>query len=417
MSSEMRDLMAEAWRSLSRRSLTSVLAIVSVAMGVSAYLCVVSLSESLLSLQYADLEADPLASRPSISVYPWLDEGVPVPISQRAVATAVQRATGREVAWSATGSAGLKAGRVSKPRVTVRAVSGNTYRDGFGSESNLLRGRMISPEDDDQRRSVCTVPASLAERVLAPGQDPLGQSIRLNGVKFAIRGVTRRPLNESYEVITIPFSLAQAVFRGTSRWNVDVFSTEAGFESDLDRIDVALNRMDGKQHNWRNCCLGWYMHGNYAGFPKGLPLHMASSWVAARRRSAEWRAFRLRVGALAALCLVAGLLGLVSMLLANLGGRRYEIGLCRALGATAWRQAAEVLLGAAIVGALGGAVGVLLGVGMLRIFSDGFGMRLTVTPQWAYASVIVSTGTAVLAGLVPARAALGVSPGEALRSL
>ena len=133
----MRDLMAEAWRSLSRRSLTSVLAIVSVAIGVSAYLCVVSLSESLLSLQYADLEADPLAPRPSITVYPWLSEGVPVLIDQREVATSSAASHGPGGCVVGHGVRCPQGGAGEQTTVTVRAVSGNTYRGGFGSESSL----------------------------------------------------------------------------------------------------------------------------------------------------------------------------------------------------------------------------------------------------------------------------------------
>jgi len=107
----------------------------------------------------------------------------------------------------------------------------------------------------------------------------------------------------------------------------------------------------------------------------------------------------------------------VNMLLANLSGRIHEIGLRRALGATRWRLAAQVLCEAASAGLLGGVAGALLGSLLVPVLSHGWRIPPITRPLWVVAAIAVSTLTALLAGLIPARAAMRVSPAESLREL
>jgi ABC-type antimicrobial peptide transport system permease subunit len=124
---------------------------------------------------------------------------------------------------------------------------------------------------------------------------------------------------------------------------------------------------------------------------------------------------RVVMGIIACLLLIVGLLGMVSMLLANLRSRINEIGLYRAVGATRLWQASAVLCEAVIIGALGGAVGGAVGKGFLYMFDLLSGFVLKPTSGWMVVAVIASTVCALFAGLIPARAAMKISPAEAIR--
>jgi putative ABC transport system permease protein len=125
---------------------------------------------------------------------------------------------------------------------------------------------------------------------------------------------------------------------------------------------------------------------------------------------------RLFLGLLSLLPLGVGLLGMVSMLLANLNGRVREIGVHRALGATRARQAVLVLCEAGATGLLAGLVGIPVGMAVLHLLSSAWGSELRIPSGGTSVAVLASVMAAVLAGLIPARAAMKISPCEALRA-
>ena len=412
----MRDFLAEVWQSAARRFLCYFLAVVSLMLGVAAYLCIVSVVEGALHEGFAGFLTDPLAMKPSITVYPWLEPrgGQDVSIPIRDVVAAVEEAVGRQAAYSVHyRGIDAKIGRSALLGLGVEAVSPNSFSGGFMDTQLLVRGRALDPEDDRQGRAVCLIPVDLAMKALG-GSDPLGQDIRVAGRRFRVIGITRK-----MSPVMVPFATAATSFTDhrPDSWHVNVIVTEEGFWQDLDRIDARLSILTGKVHNWRDCCLGRWMKREYVSPKKGMPLHLASHWLMAREEARKQRSLRIMAGSLAVLCLLSGLLGLVNMLLANLSGRIHEIGLRRALGATRWRLAAQVLCEAASAGLLGGVAGALLGSLLVPVLSHGWRIPPITRPLWVVAAIAVSTLTALLAGLIPARAAMRVSPAESLREL
>ena len=120
---------------------------------------------------------------------------------------------------------------------------------------------------------------------------------------------------------------------------------------------------------------------------------------------------------LGAVALLVGAVGVANIMIISVLERRSEIGLRRALGATKGHIRTQFLSEAALLGTLGGAVGVVLGIAATAVYAHTKSWA-TVIPTEAWlggfaASLIIG----VVAGLMPALRAARLSPTQALWSI
>lgn len=128
------------------------------------------------------------------------------------------------------------------------------------------------------------------------------------------------------------------------------------------------------------------------------------------------RIFVMVLSCVAIVCVTTGAIGVMNVLLISVRERRREIGLLKAIGGTSRQVAQLFLLEAAAYAALGGALGILLGLGMTALF----GALIGLTPQvkWLH-MVLLLAGAALLGmlfGVIPAAKAAGLPPAQALRT-
>ncbi|MGH9125130.1 MAG: ABC transporter permease [Acidimicrobiales bacterium] len=120
---------------------------------------------------------------------------------------------------------------------------------------------------------------------------------------------------------------------------------------------------------------------------------------------------------LGAVALLVGAVGVANIMIISVLERRSEIGLRRALGATRSHIRTQFLSEAVLLGLLGGAVGVVLGVVSTAIYAHTKGWA-TVVPTEAWAGgIAASLIIGAVAGLIPALRAARLSPTQALWSL
>jgi len=120
---------------------------------------------------------------------------------------------------------------------------------------------------------------------------------------------------------------------------------------------------------------------------------------------------------LGAIALLVGAIGVANIMIISVLERRSEIGLRRALGATRGHIRTQFLSEAVLLGLLGGAVGVALGVASTVVYAHTKGWS-TVIPIEAWAGgIAASVIIGAVAGLIPALRAARLSPTQALWSV
>ena len=134
-----------------------------------------------------------------------------------------------------------------------------------------------------------------------------------------------------------------------------------------------------------------------------------------RQKQENQRIFNWVIGATAGISLLVGGIGIMNIMLANLSERRREIGVRRAVGATERDILRQFIAEAVSICVFGGAVGLLLGVGMSFAVSWLAGYE-TAWAWWGVgAALVVSVADGLAFGTYPAYKAAKLDPIEALR--
>ena len=123
----------------------------------------------------------------------------------------------------------------------------------------------------------------------------------------------------------------------------------------------------------------------------------------------------LAIGAIAAISLLVGGIGIMNIMLVSVTERTREIGTRKALGARTGDILFQFLIESMIISAIGGIIGTLLGLGTAAVGMKLVGVDFAVNPLVILLAVGFSAVVGMFFGIYPARKAAGLDPIEALR--
>ena len=261
---------------------------------------------------------------------------------------------------------------------------------------SLASGRNFSPYEVEQHAKVALIGDNVRRRLFGDS-DAIGKEITAAGTRYRVIGVLHRqgalfgtgidsgilcPMETTESSCSVTVRTAPAVAGATL--------SEAG------RLMAAIRR---------------------------LPPGAAPDFEIVQADSAQATLASLR----AKLSLVALAIGLITMLGAAVGlmnsmlvsvkERTREIGTRRALGAKAQAIARQFLGEALLIGLLGSAAGILLGLLLGNLVALALDGGFSIPWGWITAAVLLASAVSLASGLLPARRAAALDPIEALRSL
>ncbi len=265
---------------------------------------------------------------------------------------------------------------------------------------HVQEGAAFTEADVAHHARVAVIGQTVAEELFG-GQDPVGQTMRANGVNFEVVGVLAAKgsngVSNLDEIVVAPISTVQDSLSGFGP--IDSITVEATSESSLSAAEAEVTQILEQRHRIKDTSEPGFQVIN-----QGSLLETTSSTTSV---------FTTLLGEVAAISLLVGGIGVMNIMLVSVTERTREIGIRKAVGARRSDILTQFLTEAVLVSLIGGLTGVLLGVVGSQFEIAG------VHPAIATYSIFLAFGAAVLTGLFfgtyPAGRAARLRPIEALR--
>jgi putative ABC transport system permease protein len=265
---------------------------------------------------------------------------------------------------------------------------------------SVASGRMFTQQDVKRHRRYVVIGPTVAQN-LFPGQDPVGQMVRVNGQSFKVIGETApkgsNGTQDQDDVAIAPLTAVQDAITGYGGLtNITVQATKS---STLDAAQAEVTSILDSRHKVTD--------------PTNPGFQVANQASVRQASTASTKVFTTLLGAVAAISLLVGGIGVMNIMLVSVTERTREIGIRKAIGARRSDILTQFLAEAVLVSLLGGIAGVVGGIVGSQFTIVG------VTPAIALYSVFLAFGAALLCGLFfgtyPAARAAYLRPIEALR--
>ncbi|MBS3958259.1 MAG: ABC transporter permease [Xanthomonadaceae bacterium] len=273
----------------------------------------------------------------------------------------------------------------------------------------VAKGRLFDSEDE-LRVAPVAVLGHQAARSLFPSGPAVGHWIKVNHVWLEVVGVLADR------------DLSAATFEGvrlgleTNRVFVPLTTALLRFDSPplQDEIDRFLLQLDRPEHSAAGArVLAELIRQRHAGaddFRLVVPAQLF------QQHQQTQRIFQVVMGAIAAVSLLVGGIGIMNIMLANVLERRREIGLLRALGASQDDIVARFLREAAAICVAGALLGLVFGALLAYAIAAGAGWQVAWAPLPVLGAVLVCILVGLAFGVYPARQAAQLDPMSALRT-
>jgi len=280
-------------------------------------------------------------------------------------------------------------------------------------EQKILYGRYINDVDIQDKRKVCFIGKNVYNELFKPGENPIGQVIRSNGIYYTVIGVGSGLTNiqiggRSDDMVVLPFSTMQSAYNlgdvihfmaAVAQDNVDASYIEKEIKTIL-RSRNNISPEDDRAVGSFNISEMFKMF-NYL-----------------------FLGIRILIWIVGLGTLLAGAIGVSNIMLVSVNERTKEIGIRRALGAKPKDIIIQIINESLVLTAIAGFVGLSLGVGILAFFDNlinnmppgnGIFLRnIMIKFDVAILASVVIIVVGMLAGLLPAWRAMQIKPIEAL---
>ncbi len=386
--------------SLRSHRLRTALAVLGIAVGIAAVILLTSIGEGVrrfVLAEFTQFGTNLIIVTPGRVVTSGTIPGVfgtvrPLTIED---AEAVRRAPYVLVTNPATDGNAEIAAQGKRRRITVYGFGPDWPEVGH---MTVAMGSFLPREDLNAPRPLAVL-GSKAKKELFGAGNPLGKRIEVGGSRFRVIGVMESKGQflgmDLDDTVIIPVARALELF---NRDGLTGFHVNYDPEAPVERVVEGIRRTIKARHGRDDVTIITQQK-----------MHEVLDSVLG--------VLTFAVGALGSISLLVGGVGILTIMTIAVSERTAEIGLLRALGARQ-EQILILFLGeAAMLAAMGGVAGLLLGASLAQLLTLIFPALPVSTPWWfAVLAEGIAVSVGLAAGVLPAQRAAGMEPVDALRA-
>ncbi len=265
-------------------------------------------------------------------------------------------------------------------------------------------GRVFNAKEIKSMAKVCLVGQTVVENLFPDGTDPVGQSIRFNGIPLKVIGVLKEKGENGMgmdqdDMIIAPYTSVQR--RMLAITHIQSIYTSAVSEEKSDAAIAEIETILRTQHKLKE------------GDEDDFQVRSQAEMVAMVSSISDM--LTMLLGAVAGISLLVGGIGIMNIMFVSVTERTKEIGLRMSVGGRGIDILMQFLIEAVLLSILGGIIGIIFGTGLSYLASILLDMPFVIDTQAIALSFLVCSIIGIFFGWYPARKASNLNPIDAVR--
>ena len=276
----------------------------------------------------------------------------------------------------------------------------------------VSRGGYFTQRDVDSAAKVCVIGRTVVAKLFQT-TDPIGLSVRINNIPIRVIGVLETKGANLFgedqdDVVLIPYKTVRKRLQGSGFENVDAILASARSTDGMAEATEAIRQLLSERHR--------IMPGEKSDF------NVQNTTEIADVLKIVTGTLTMMLASIAGISLAVGGVGIMNIMLVSVTERTREIGIRMALGARSRDILRQFLIESALLSAVGGLIGFLLGVAgsvsatmLINHFSSGTDWPIIISIPAAILAIVFASCVGIFFGYYPAKRASKMNPIEALR--
>lgn len=392
-----------AWASLIANKMRSILTMLGIIIGVAAVIALVSIGNGVkqdIQNSISSLGSNLLMVMPGAPRTPGVR---PTAGSMKSLKVAdyeaIAKLDGVKAVSPMTNGAYVVIYQNKNWTTSVSGVNAN-YLD--VNNWTMKSGRFLSNKNIQNRERVAVIGKTVAKNLFGD-EDPVGAEIRVKNIPFRVIGVLNGKGsgamgNDQDDMVIIPYTTAMERVDGIDY--LRMLYVVAKDENGIDRLQSDIENLLRVRHGIKDTNLDDFNIQNMNSIMETMEETTGT--------------LTLFLGAVAAISLVVGGIGIMNIMLVSVTERTREIGIRKALGATYFVIVTQFLIEAVVISLMGGLIGIALGIGASKLISLASGMSTVISVPTIVLSFAFSMAIGLVFGIYPARKAAKLNPIDAL---
>ena len=390
-----------ALRAIRRNLLRSFLTILGIVIGVAAVITMVTLGNGAtqsVSDQISSMGSNLLLVRPGQRFGPAAEAA---PNFKSADVEAIRSQITSAQAVAPVVSKSVTAVFQARNWSTVVTGSSNEYF--IAGNWELAAGRTFSEAEERSGKAVCVIGETVRDKLFGR-QNPVGTEIRIKQFACEVIGLLK-PKGQSAmgsdqdDTVVMPLRTVQRRLAGSQDINRLTISVREGVS-----IDAAKDQLTRLLRERRNI-----------GENEEDDFRVLDTRQIAETLTSTTRILTMLLGAVAAVSLLVGGIGIMNIMLVSVTERTREIGIRLAIGALEREVLLQFLIEAVVLSSLGGLIGIALATGASIFLAGLMDIPYLFGPGINLLAFFFSAAIGVIFGFFPARRAAKLNPIDALR--